>query len=233
MARIVITEITRFSNKDIVCSAGIDMDSGRCYRPIPYFNSARCRELGMIPGAVLTGHFSPSPEVTEPHIEDSIYENLTFHGRCSNEEFRNILEKSAFSSIEDGFGINIQNAEKCIDLNLRPRQSLITLSVNPRSVSIIPDQYNKANVKAHFTDGTGKQFRFLTITDFGVNELVGRIGSSRVCAESQKILHQQSNVYIRLGLSRHFQAQNGQAGYWLQVNGIYSFPEFYRPARSY
>lgn len=233
MTRIVVTEITRFANRDIVCSAGIDTESGRCYRPIPYLNSARCRELGMVPGAVLSGQFAPSPEAAEPHVEDSSHVNLTFHGHCSNDEFGDVLENSAVDSVEEGFGINLQEAEKCIEAGLQPRCSLITLRVDPRTVSIVPDQYNKANVKAHFTDGVGRQFRFLTVTDLGVNDLVGRIGGATVCAEGQRIFRQQPHVYIRLGLSRHYQAPNGRAGYWLQVNGIYSFPEFYRPAREY
>ena len=32
MTRIVVTEITRFANRDIVCSAGIDTEGGQCYR---------------------------------------------------------------------------------------------------------------------------------------------------------------------------------------------------------
>lgn len=131
MTRIVVTEITRFANRDIVCSAGIDTESGRCYRPIPYLNSARCRELGMVPGAVLSGQFSPSPEAGEPHVEDSSYVNLTFHGHCSNDEFGDVLENSAVDSVEEGFGINLQAAEKCIEAGLKPRCSLITLRRRP------------------------------------------------------------------------------------------------------
>lgn len=233
MTRIVMTEITRFANKDIVCSAGIDTESGRCYRPIPYLNSDRCRELGMVPGAVLSGDLAPTSEAAEPHIEDSSYENLTFNGHCSNDEFHDVLANSAVDSVEEGFGIRLKAAEKCIEPDLRPRCSLITVRVDPATLSIVPDQYNVENVKAHFTDGGRKQFRFLTVTDLGFADLVGRIGSASVCAESQRVFRQQPNVYIRLGLSRQFQAPDGRSGYWLQVNGIYGFPEFYRPAREY
>lgn len=233
MTRIVVTEITRFANREIVCSAGIDLATGQCYRPMPYLRSARCRELGMVPGAVLSGEFSAAQDATAPHIEDSNCQNLLFHGPCTNAEFREVLANSAVDTIEEGFGIRMPGADKCIDPGLQPQRSLMTLRVNPNSVSLVSDQYNQVNVKAHFTDGSGKQFRFLTVTDLGVNDLVGRIGNERVCAESQQILRQQPDVFIRLGLSRYYQAPDGRAGYWLQVNGLYSFPEFYRATREY
>ena len=33
--KIVVTDLTRFSNPDLVCLAGIDIETGRCIRPRP------------------------------------------------------------------------------------------------------------------------------------------------------------------------------------------------------
>lgn len=43
----------------------------------------------------------------------------------------------------------------------------------------------------------------------------------------------QQELYLRIGLSRPFQAPNGKNGYWLQVNGIYTFPEYMDYIRCY
>ncbi len=48
--QIIITDLTRFSKKDIVCIAGINPESGECIRPMPYIKTERCKELGILPG---------------------------------------------------------------------------------------------------------------------------------------------------------------------------------------
>lgn len=103
MSRIIITDLTRFSNREILCTAGIDTDTGQCVRPMPYLRVDRCKELNMLPGAALTGEFSRPIDVEAPHIEDMNYKNLTFHGQCEPEEFRKLLSNSSFRSIEEGF----------------------------------------------------------------------------------------------------------------------------------
>jgi hypothetical protein len=37
---IIVTDLTRFSNKDIVRTSGIDPGNGECIRPIPYLPSS-------------------------------------------------------------------------------------------------------------------------------------------------------------------------------------------------
>ena len=40
MQKIIITDFTRFSNPKIVCTAGIDLTTGQCIRPMPYFDAS-------------------------------------------------------------------------------------------------------------------------------------------------------------------------------------------------
>lgn len=234
MTRIIITEITRFSNPDIVCCAGISTLDGTCMRPIPYLNAARCRELRLAPGAIMSGTFMPAPAADAPHIEDANYCDLHFHGPCDGETFRSTLESSACFSIAEGFGVDMSRPEKCLSKESSPACSLITIKVDPKDVHLTPNQYNPRKIQADFTDGSSKKYRFLTVTDLGVNDFVGRSGDpAKPCREMEKVLHSQHEVFIRIGLSRHHAAPNGKTGFWLQVNGIYSFPDFFRPARTY
>ena len=56
---IIVTDLTRFTNKNIVCTAGIDPNDGQCIRPMPYLPSSECRRLKILPGApepVAGGH---------------------------------------------------------------------------------------------------------------------------------------------------------------------------------
>ncbi len=77
--KIIITDLTRFSKREIVCVAGIDIESGGCIRPMPYLKFERCKELNMLPGAILTGEFVPTPNIVSPHVEDMDYKKLSDH----------------------------------------------------------------------------------------------------------------------------------------------------------
>ena len=39
---IIVTDLTKFANEDIVCTAGIEKDSNECIRPIPYLKRNFC-----------------------------------------------------------------------------------------------------------------------------------------------------------------------------------------------
>lgn len=234
MRKIIITDLTRFSNKEILCTAGIDVDTNECIRPVPYLQTKRCRELKMLPGAILTGDFSIHNNTEMPHSEDMAYQNLTFHGHCSSDEFRTILSKSAYQSIEDGFAVSLNNHQKHIPREASPARSLITISVNPHSVQIVQDRYKPSKIKAHITDNAGKEFSFLAITDFGLHEYSEQhYQKAGNYSKINNLIQSQEKVFLRIGLSRFYQAPNGKSGYWMQVNGIYSFPEYFKAARRY
>ena len=234
MNRIIITDLTRFSNREILCTAGIDTDTGQCIRPMPYLNADRCKELVMLPGAILTGEFSSTAGAVAPHIEDMDHQNLTFNGHCSSDEFQSLLSDSAASTIEEGFGVVLQEPQKLIQQDLAPKCSLITIRVVPNGVKIVQDQYNPTKIKAHITDATGKEYSFLSITDLGLHGYAeNHYKEAGSYTEVNDLIHSQEEVYVRIGLSRFYEAQNGRAGFWMQVNGIYSFPDYFEAARQY
>lgn len=80
MRQIVVTDLTRFKNEQLVCIAGIDLSNGQCIRPMPYLARAECQRLNILPGAILSGVFSPATQVSGPHQEDMNYSNLLFRG---------------------------------------------------------------------------------------------------------------------------------------------------------
>ncbi len=77
---IIITDLTRFSNPEIVCTAGIDCTDGQCIRPKPSLTRAKCRELQLVPGAILSGNFFPALDAQGPHQEDYWYDTLRTRG---------------------------------------------------------------------------------------------------------------------------------------------------------
>jgi hypothetical protein len=191
------------------------------------------RRLNIHPGGVLDGTFV-SKGSERPHVEDVSYADLNFKGPCSSDDFRKSLESTLFRSMSEGFEVGISDCEKCIPTATPPARSLITIKIDPRSLTIEQDTYNPQKLKAHFSDGEGCQMRYTGITDRGFFDYAQKHASeSGSVAKINSFLHSQDELYLRLGLSREYQAPDKRKGYWIQLNGIYTFPNYFEPIRSY
>lgn len=229
---IVVTDLTRFSNRDIVCMAGIDIQNGECIRPMPYLKASLCEKWNLLPGAVLSGNFNVVQNIENPHVEDMSCPNLQLQRFCSIEEFRNILFQSSSQSIEHGFNVQLDLGQKYIPIELTPLKSLITILVNPSTVRIVQDNYGK--IKIHFTDNNSKEYTFLAITDLGFHSYAeNHYKEVNSYDKINSVIQNQTEVFLRIGLSRLYQNQQGKEGFWIQVNGIYSFPNYFKDVRKY
>lgn len=230
--RIIITDLTRFSNQDIVCIAGINLETNECIRPMPYIKKADCQKLNILPGAILEGDFT-SCACSPPHNEDRNRDNLKFLGPCSSEEFKRILEKTSFDSVEEGFEVTLASGQKHIPHDNPPDKSIITLPLNPKQFNIVEDGYKRGKLRVIFTDPGGKTFYYLSITDLGFFEYAERHAAENKIDDLNDFIHLQKELYIRLGLGRIYQSNDGRNGFWMQINGIYTFPEYDREIRCY
>ena len=232
MTDIVITDLTRFSQPIDVCTAGIDLATGECIRPMPYLKMASCVECQLLPGSVLRGDFKPRAGLHGPHREDADYSQLTVVGACSSAEFEAALMAGLRADVRTGFEIDLQSNQKFVPTGHPAPRSIITLAVNPGSIEVIEDAYKPGKVKVHFTDSSGRAFRFLPITDLGFFRYAESHRATSALHQLNAFIRRQEKVYVRLGLSRPW--NNGTVdGCWMQVNGIYTFPDFFKDIRSY
>lgn len=232
MRRIIITDLTRFQNDDIVCTAGTDLQSGDCLRPMPYLKTKYCVELGILPGAILSGEFAPAKDLSGPHREDATYSTLTFEGPSSSDEFKDALEAGLYGSIQDGFEIDLTARQKYVPIGHSVSRSIISLNVDPHSIEVVEDSYKPGKTKIHFVDSSGQEFRYFPITDLGFHRFADTHRAANDLARLNTFIRKQQVAYLRVGLSRAW--NNGNInGYWMQVNGVYTFPDFFRELRSY
>ena len=148
---LVITDLTRFSTGNPkVCTAGLDRQTGECIRPMPYLPFTECTRMGILPGGILTGEFTPITTRTAPHMEDCRHQDLQFGGSCPGEEFRKVLAGSCFASVEAGFEVSLAAGEKMIPPTHRVQRSIISLQVAPGSVEIVE------NIRSYPAGGTEK-----------------------------------------------------------------------------
>lgn len=229
MATIVLTDLTRFNNEGLVCTAGIDTSSGVCIRPLPYLTRDFCRRRTIMPGTLLSADFGGA-EAVSPHIEDRTYAGVDVVGTASSSCFRDALVAGLCDGLGEGFGVAMPAGAKFVPVGNGAIRSLITLSVAPESVDLFLDGYGK--LRLHFKDSIGDTWTYISVTDLGLYEYAERHQSARAIHKVKRFVAQQEEVFLRIGLSRRYQAQDGREGYWVQCNGIYSFPDFYRELRA-
>lgn len=231
--KIIITDLTRFNNDKEVCTAGIDMETGRCVRPWPYLQKDVCLKNKIEPGAILSGKFSPKDNLHFPHVEDMVYSDLMLDGVSETDDFKKALSYGMFDSIEEGFEIELPNGNRCIPYTHEVSRSIISINVKPDSINLVEDtRFGKYKLKFRVTDMSGRTFSNVPITDLGFFNYAKQ--NTDKITEINQLIHSQDEVILRVGLARRWkQPDTDNDGYWIQVNGIYTFPEYSHEIRSY
>jgi hypothetical protein len=201
---------------------------------MPYLTADFCTKLEILPGAILEGDFATKSGLSGPHREDADYTSskLSFKGPSSSAEFKSALIAGLKPSVEVGFEITLAQSQKHIPVDHPVKRSIITLAVAPGTIEIV-EGYKAGTTKIHFIDGSGRPFKFLPITDLGFHRFADRHREAKDLARLNAYIRSQPEVYLRLGLSRAWQSPQGINGYWMQVNGVYTFPGFFPEIRSY
>jgi hypothetical protein len=189
--------------------------------------------MGILPGGRLIGDFIPLRRGSQPHTEDCHFRDLKFCGPCSADEFRGVLESSCVASVAEGFRHDFADGGRCLPVEQGAERSIVTLRVNPESISIAEDEYKPGSIRIHFTDGSGRGWRYFPITDLGFFDYAQRHRQSGALEALNAEIASQEDVFLRIGLTRIWRNPKGTEGYWMQVNGIYTFPTVLRYIRSY
>lgn len=222
MARIVITDLTRFkSESENVCTAGLDLTTQKCIRPMPYLKKEYCRRNSVKPGTILEGEFRYQRN-PKPHIENHSYSNLKVAGSASEEVFKSLLSRTSKTLVEDGLGCEVEEGQKYVPENAGVERSLFTLKLDPDDIYINKSNYGDVDKYTISFSDASRNYKYISITDLGFFESLSGTGDIATLSSSIK---NSSEFFLRVGLSQLFEhPEDGRRGYWMQVNGIYSFP---------
>lgn len=241
--RIIITDLTRFQNPDIVCLAGVDPDTGRCVRPmlengskLDYFPFAVVKNHKIIPGSCLDGNFVAVNSAQAPHVEDCRSVG-TVHvvESATGDAFRSVLEMTARSTIRESFGARPVN--RVFSTAQSPAISIATLRLDSPATQfrlIVDSKFGPAKFKAHVIDADGFELSWLPVTDLGFSDHLKKVvDEDPSLYKLNAFLRSQDKLYLRIGLTRQYAPSPDRDGYWVQLNGIYSFPSFRKDLRVY
>ncbi len=238
MKKIVVTDLTRFSDRSIACLAGLDTSTGECIRPLGqgrhYFQYENLKKLNVQPGSILEGGFARMG-TAGPHSEDHAYQgSVKLAGTASSDEFLQYLDTNAVETVRDGF--KAEPIDRVFPVHQPPPVSIITLKLaKPRSqIQIVEDKFDASKIKAHVTDAAGFKLSFTPITDLGFSDHVDNLRKTDPGLKKlNQFIQQQDSVYLRVGLSRAHSAGPARSGFWVQLNGIYTFPNYRTDLRTY
>src|ERR1700677_48492 len=99
MTDIIITDLTRFGNREYLCVAGLTLDGQRCVRPLKNFDGkspayltyAGCKEHKVLPGTILSADYTQPQLIEPPHVEDLIISGkIRVAGVASSEQFEDV-----------------------------------------------------------------------------------------------------------------------------------------------
>lgn len=239
MTSIIITDLTRFRNDAIVCLSGVDPKDGKTYRPLPYLKREFCKQANILPGTKLEIQNGQLSSLKKPHTEDFFWSGAVPNnaGSVKSSEFESVLHMTAFKTICEGFDGKVPQDEKYIPYDDPPSRSLISIRIPPRKVEIVTDPYKAGNLKIHLEDNDGRRYSFLSLTDLCFFEYAkNNYGALGDIKKLNEYIHQKKYVFLRIGLSRVYapnQPNDPRHGFWIQVNGVYTFPDFLSEIRAY
>lgn len=238
---IIVTDLTRFRKEGKVCIAGYSQKQRKIIRPLfseqmtdAYLAQEDCEKYKILPGTRLCGNFE-SMNHPSPHNEDHLVRGaIQFLAPTTKKEFLAILQATNCTSLNSGFGCSIN--DKVIPLSIVPKCSIVTLAIKPSAIQLVAGYNNdiKTLKVKLVTIGLNSQ-KPLSLTDLGFYRYAMNFVNYSSINKLNLFLHQQEIIYLRIGLSRPYTAQDGSSrkGYWMQVNGIYTFPNYHKDIRSY
>lgn len=222
---LVLTDLTRFKDSDDVCIALLDENDGTCYRPLPYVDRSFVCSHNIYPGTIVSADIIPDENAAAPHVEDCRFENDIWMEQVEEDVFREILEKSAVDSVHEAFEGLVTPSNRCVPVDSSCSRSIRTVRVDPLSLSVsVVDFGEEKKLRVGFSDLSGERFRHTPISDLYFHKAALCYVEQDRLDELNALLAGGEAVYIRVGLSRLYESKSGRQGYWMQANGIYTFP---------
>ncbi len=230
--RLIITDVTAMHGTR-VCIAGIST-SGRCLRPVlPHPGVLRTHlfyenEVIIFPRAEVELDLS-SVHVQKPHIEDKQFNpaSVQFIRKLSLKEWREFLESNAFPSVSDIYDHLIQSGRYVLPgADTRSLGTIICREIH--RVQLLNPEGGRT-YRLHFSDQSGVRYSYIPITDLAFRLFCDKRLSKgghpiKIEKELYNIFRSAERIILRLGLARPWPP--GEEKCYLQVTGIYTFPDY-------
>lgn len=229
---ILITDVTHMQGEK-VCIVGIN-HHGESIRPIlpppGIFQNRLILPSGIIrPKTVLEAYFIPKKRLHKPHIEDVDWD-LSQPSRISriidDQTWHNALDKMTFETVDAIFETKIKS-KKSIQSGdgVRSVGTIKVKSIEYLKYEVVDrDDGTKHGYRLSFRDNSDAYYYDLSIADLNFRYYFHHFIQDKPLAPATIRLQERikkAECYLRIGLTREWSGHH-----WLQVNGIYTFPDY-------
>lgn len=239
ITRLIITDVTRMSNQR-VCVAGVT-ETGVTIRPIFDYQEleedwlfkdgqAIIRPFALVELDLQDRNLKLRPPHTEDWVVDPHFKR--FLGLINVNERLKLLNQTLAPSVSQAFGAEIIH-ERGFFVNLNQGDCSLR-TIRPNSIDFVDhNQFNgEFKYRIGFTDQNRVSYA-LTVTDLSFRYFVddlrerSKLSSYQLGLDLQRKLSQ-PNIFLRLGLGRawHPDADHLRDRHYLQMNGVYTFPDY-------
>ncbi len=226
-----------------VCIAGVTQELV-CVRPVveggvQLWDLYQGDEPIIFPGAKVWMDFAPA-EIMPPHIEDRTFDPKTteFKDAFVGQHWETLLRKTSSESVQATF-----------DGNLKERQ--IAPGTQTRSLGTIRDvtilnldvdtRYDRRTVlRMEFRDASGEVHTRFPVNDLAFRGLFSQLlthlsdksdnfdefDKFRAAESLKRKLERADRTYLRIGLARPTKIGDYPKTCWVQVTGVYTFPDY-------
>ena len=229
---IAITDVTEMEG-DQVCIAGVTQDL-ECIRPVVkggvrLWSLYENRRPVIYPSAKVWMDFSTA-EVVPPHIEDRTFDFRTIELKDAFEarHWESLLRQTSFHSVQDVFDGTLEERRVAPGTETRSLGTIKNVTV----LDIQPDgRFERVSVRMDFRDESGEEYRRFPVNDLAFrglfSQLRDRSRSGQAAArELFRRIEEADRVYLRVGLTRPVEVGGYDESCWVQVTGVYTFPDY-------
>ena len=173
--------------------------------------------------------FSES-EISPPHIEDRTFDPLSVEHKdsFSQRHWEVLLRKISYGSVQDVFDGYL--SERRVQPGTDTRSLGTIKNVNVQNITAEQRQ-DRLTFRMDFEDESGELHERFPVNDLAFrglfDELSDQHASEQRAAEILLLrIREADRVYLRVGLARPTEIGNYEKACWVQVTGVYTFPDY-------
>ena len=174
--------------------------------------------------------FSPT-HITPPHIEDRTFDPRTIEYKDAFEDryWETLLRKTSSESVQSIFDGNMKERRVAPGTQTRSLGTIGGVTILGLNVDT---RYDRRTVlRIDFEDASGEVHTRFPVNDLAFRRMFSRLmenrqTKSRAADSLMSKLRQADRTYLRVGLARPTRIGRYPETCWVQVTGVYTFPDY-------
>ena len=230
---IAITDVTEMWASQ-VCIAGVTQELD-CIRPVveggvQIWDLYKDDQPIIFPGAKVWMDFSPA-QIAPPHIEDRAFDPQTveYKDAFKDKHWETLLRKTSHDSVHSIFDGNLNERRVAPGVQTRSLGTIGGVTILKLDVDVRHDR--RAVLRMEFKDASGDIHSRFPVNDLAFRGIFSQLmenprTASRAADSLMSKLARADRTYLRIGLARPTRIGRYPETCWVQVTGVYTFPDY-------